>query len=271
MDIKLSVVIGTPDLVTWPYQLITGTFEEKIRKCAEFGFDGVELISRDIDQVDREMIKKTLKQYNIACPAFITGAVYGIDRLCLMSPDKETERRGMHQLEGFLEFAGDFGAVVDIGMLRGKLGIMPDPCEALDGLTERFRRAAQYAAQCGSRITLEPLNRFEGDFIHSAQDGLAWVKRVNHPSFGLMLDTFHMNIEDVSIRESVREAAPCLWHIHVGDSNRLSAGKGHFDFPGLVQTLKEIGYEGYLSAEHLTLPDPDTAAQNTARYLRQLV
>lgn len=271
MAIKLSVVIGTPDLAAWPFQLLTGTFEEKIRKSRELGFDGVELISGDIDRVDREAVKKTLEKYDMACPAFNTGPVYGKEGLCLMSPDTEIEQLGMHQLEGFLEFAGEFGAVVDIGMLRGRLGIMPEPSKALEELAEKFRRAAEVAAHCGSRITLEPINRFESDCIHNAQDGLAWVNRVNHPRFGLMLDTFHMNIEDASIQESVRETAHCLWHVHVGDSNRLSAGRGHFDFPGLIQTLKETGYEGYLSAEHLTLPDPDSAAQNTVRYLRQLV
>ena len=86
-----------------------------------------------------------------------------------------------------------------------------------------------------------------------------------------MLDTFHMNIEDAVIVDSVRQAASCLWHVHVGDSNRLSAGKGHFDFAGMIQTLNEVGYDGYMSAEHLPLPDPDTAARETVEYLRQFI
>jgi sugar phosphate isomerase/epimerase len=161
--------------------------------------------------------------------------------------------------------------VVDIGLLRGHLSEMADPVAAQEQLLETFRQAAEYAVRCGARITLEPLNRFESDFIHSAQDGLEWVARVDHPGFGLMLDTFHMNIEDASIEASVRQAAPCLWHIHVGDSNRLSAGKGHFDFAGMIETLKDVGYDGYMSAELLPQPDADSAARETVDYLRQYV
>jgi sugar phosphate isomerase/epimerase len=80
-----------------------------------------------------------------------------------------------------------------------------------------------------------------------------------------------MNIEDASIENSIRAAGDKLWHIHVADSNRLSPGKGHFDFPAMIQVLQSIGYEGYLSAEHLAEPDPDTAARETAQYLRTLL
>ena len=105
MTIKFSLVVGTPDLGPWPFQLLTGTFDEKIRKTAEMGYHGIELICSDIDLVDRSMVKRTLETYGVDCPAFITGAVYGINQICLMSPDKDIELRGMQQLKGFLELA----------------------------------------------------------------------------------------------------------------------------------------------------------------------
>jgi sugar phosphate isomerase/epimerase len=271
MSIKLCLVVSTPEVGPWPYGLLSGSFEEKARKAADMGYDGVELLFRDIGVTDQAEIKKILADYGLEVPALVTGAVYGMDKLCLMSPDKEIERRGMQRLRASLEFAGEYGAVVDIGLLRGRLSDMPNREQAINDLLGAFRQAAEYAACCGARVTLEPINRFEGDFIHSAQDGLRWVADVDHPGFGLMLDTFHMNIEDASVEESVRQAASVLWHVHVGDSNRLSAGKGHFDFPGMIQTLKAVRYEGYLSAEHLPQPDPDTAALETVTYLRRLL
>jgi sugar phosphate isomerase/epimerase len=250
---------------------LSGTFEEKIRKAADMGYDGVELALRDVEAEDLAAIRSVLRTYGLEVPALVTGAVYGLDRLCLMSPDVEVERRAMARLESFLELAGEYGAVVDIGLLRGHLSDMPEPSAAQERLLDTFRQAAEYAVRCGARITLEPLNRFESDFIHSAQDGLEWVTRVDHPGFGLMLDAFHMNIEDAVIEDSVRQAASCLWHVHVGDSNRLSAGRGHFDFASLIRTLRDVGYEGYLSAEHLPRPDPDRAARETVEYLRQYI
>jgi sugar phosphate isomerase/epimerase len=271
MSIKLCTVVSTPEVGPWPFGLLSGAFEEKIHKAAEMGYDGVELALRDVEAEDLPAIQGVLREYGIAIPALVTGAIYGLDRLCLMSPDVEIEQRAMARLKSFLELAGEYGAVVDIGLLRGHLSEMADPVSAQEQLLETFRQAAEYAVHCGARITLEPLNRFESDFINSAQDGLEWVAQVDHPGFGLMLDTFHMNIEDAVIADSVRQAASCLWHMHAGDSNRLAAGKGHFDFAGTMQALKEVGYDGYMSAEHLPLPDPDTAARETVEYLRQFI
>ena len=271
MTIGLSLVVATPEVGHWPFGLLSGPFEVKMRKAAELGFDGVELLIRDIYALDQAGIKKAIANNGLNVAALVTGVLYGLDGLCLMSPDKGISQRAMAQLRGFLEFAGGYGAAVDIGLLRGRLSAMPDRVRAEQQLVDLFRQAAEYAVHCGARITLEPLNRYEADLINNAHDGLEWVAKVGHPGFGLMLDTFHMNIEDASVEGSLREAGPKLWHVHVGDSNRLSPGKGHLDFAQIVRTLNEIGYAGYLSAEHLALPDPDTAAQDTARYLRRLV
>ena len=271
MSIKLSLVVSTPDVGPWPMGLLTGSFEEKVAKAAEMGYDGLELLFRDVGAADRGAIQRVIREHKLEVPALVTGAVYGLDKLRLVSPDPEIANCAMERLRGFLEFAGDYGAVVDIGWMRGRLDDMPDPEGAREDLIAKFREAAEYAAHCGSRVTLEPLNRFEADYIHSAQDGLKVVTEVNHPQFGLMLDTFHMNIEDASIEGSLREAASCLWHIHVGDSNRLSPGKGHFDFPGMIQVLKNIGCNGYLSAEHMSDPDADTSAEDTIRHLRRMI
>jgi sugar phosphate isomerase/epimerase len=267
--LKKCLVVATPEVGDWPYALLTGSFEEKIRKAAELGYDGVELLIRDIKAVDQAMVKATIRRHGLTVPALVTGVLYGLNRLCLISPDPEISRRAMTQLQGFLDFAGNYGAVVDIGLLRGRLDQMPDPSAARTELVERFRQTAEYATHVGARVTLEPLNRYEADIIHNAQEGLCWVAEVDHPSFGLMLDTFHMNIEDASMEGSLREAAPKLWHMHISDSNRLSPGRGHLDFVGMFQVLREEGYQGYVSAEQLALPDPDTAAATTIRYLNR--
>jgi sugar phosphate isomerase/epimerase len=271
MSMKLGVVVSTPEVGDYPLGLLAGTFEEKVRKAAEFGYDGLELLFRDPEIVDCGRINQLVRDFHLEIPALVTGGVVALERLSLMSPDDSVAQRAMDRLKSLLRFAGEYGAVVDIGWLRGRLSDMPDRERALEQLRKALLAAAQYAASVGARITLEPINRYELDLIHNAQDGLEWVDRVGHPSFGLMLDTFHMNIEDVSIEDSIREARRCLWHIHVADSNRLSPGKGHFDFRSMIATLQQLGYSGYLSAEHLPYPDGDAAARETSTYLRALL
>jgi sugar phosphate isomerase/epimerase len=77
-----------------------------------------------------------------------------------------------------------------------------------------------------------------------------------------------MNIEDASIEKGLRLAGDRLWHVHIADSNRRYPGSGHLNFASIFATLEDMGYHGFVSAEILPLPDPDTAAQKTIEFLQ---
>ncbi|MCJ7647908.1 MAG: sugar phosphate isomerase/epimerase, partial [Candidatus Lokiarchaeota archaeon] len=120
------------------------------------------------------------------------------------------------------------------------------------------------------RLTLEPVNRYESNFINTLNEGIEFIKRVGASNLGLLADTFHMNIEEVSIYDSIIQAKDYITHVHFADSNRWAPGCGHLDFVKIVQTLKKIGYQGYVSAEILPLPDPDSCARITAETLDKI-
>jgi sugar phosphate isomerase/epimerase len=120
------------------------------------------------------------------------------------------------------------------------------------------------------RYALEPLNRYETDLIHTVADGLALIDRVGAANFGLLLDTFHMNIEEPSIEESIRACGPRIFHFHVADSNRWPPGAGHLEFKPILAALFETGYTGFVSGEFMPKPDADTGAQRAIEYLREL-
>lgn len=267
---KTSLVVSTPEVGKWDYAMLTGSFREKMFKAAELGYDGVELLIRDIDGFDHAEIHRAIAESGISVSALVTGVLFGLEKLSLTNPNPDVSARAWRQLVGFIDFAGEYGAPVDIGLLRGRLDWMPDRQAAKEVMLAHFWKAAEHAKKVGARVTLEPLNRYEADVIHNAQDGLSWVKEVNHPCFGLLLDTFHMNIEDASMEDSVREAGDLLWHVHLGDSNRLPPGRGHLDFASLFSVLDEINFQGYVSAELLVGPDPDAAAQETIHYIQDL-
>jgi len=86
-----------------------------------------------------------------------------------------------------------------------------------------------------------------------------------------MLDSYHMNIEDIDIYESIRQAKPYLWFVHFTDNNRLWPGSAHLDFERMVAVLEEIHYEGFVSLEILPWPDPDTAAKSSINSLRRYI
>ncbi len=270
---KLSLAIQTPEVQPLvPVALLSGTFEEKLAKAARLGVDGVELITCDPARLDADAIRAALDGHGLDVAAVGSGAVALAAGLTLLHADPTKEQLAAARLHDLIAFAAAVRApLVTIGSFRGRVSAGGDGSRAR--LIARLRAAADEAAARGVRLVLEPLNRYETDVVRNADEGLAFLDEVAHPALGLLLDTYHCNIEERSWTEPFRRAmaAGRLWHVHLGDNNRLPPGSGLIPFPTIVATLHEIGYQGFLSAELLAQPDPDTAAQQTVTYMRALL
>ena len=270
---KLSTVICGPDVDFGPLALIDGPFDEKLSKARQFGYKGIELMIRDPRLLDFNHIRTILKKEDLVVTQIVTGELFGADRLCIVTPDEEILRQSLDRIQAVIELAREIGGFVNIGRFRGRLDWMNSREEGYQIALERIGWVANWAQKANVSITIEPINRYEVDFIHNADEGLRFLDDLRCSNVGLMLDLFHMNIEDRSIIDSLTETmtAGKLWHIHVADSNRRYPGRGHLDFIEIINTLKKIGYDGYLSAELLPEPDADRAAFETATFLRHLV
>jgi len=268
---KLAVTLTTPEVPrAVPVALFAGSFPERLAKAAQWGYAGVELMVRDPTELDAGAIGRAIREAGLQVAAIGTGAQFLVDGLTLVSADAGAEQKAFERFCALADFAAAVGApLVTIGSFRGRLGQAGEG--ARQRLIARLRDCAEYAGRRGLRVALEPLNRYEADFIHTAAEGMALVEEIAHPAFGLLLDTFHMNIEEASVRRAVHTAAPRLWHVHLGDSNRLPPGKGHFAFGRMLRALVEVGYDRFLSAELLAQPDPDTAGIQTALAMRRLM
>jgi sugar phosphate isomerase/epimerase len=264
---KKGLVICGPDVECGPLALLSGSFEEKCARAAELGCDGVELMVRDPASLDWHAVKSTLDAAGLEVPQVVTGELFGADGLCLVTANEDVRRRAVERTRSVIELAAYLGAMVNIGRLRGQLrflGQMPDGWAIA---VERLREVIESAARWDVRVTIEPINRFETDFVFNADDGLRLLADLDCDHAGLMLDLFHMNIEDATIEGGLALAGDRLWHVHIADSNRRYPGCGHLDFDCIFATLRSMGYEGYVSAELLPLPDPDTAAERTLEFL----
>jgi sugar phosphate isomerase/epimerase len=198
--------------------------------------------------------------------------VYLVDKLSLLAEDTDSSRRAEERLSDLIRFAAALEApLVTVGGFRGRAAWVGK--DARMRLMEVMRRAADRASAEGVRLAVEPLNRYESDIIQNAAEGLQFLEETGQDNIGIVLDVFHMNIEEPVIVHSIRQVmlAKRLWHIHLGDSNRSPPGKGHVAFPEIVDALRETNYQGFLSAELLRGTDPDRAAQETMEYMRRLV
>ena len=267
---KLSLAVQTPEVApAVPVALLSGTFEEKLAKAARLGVEGVELMTAEPARLDAAAIRRSLADSGLGAAAIGSGAVAFATGLTLLHSDAGKAAAAERRLRELIGFAAAVSApLVTIGSFRGRLASVG--AGARERLIALLRAAGEEAACQGVRLALEPLNRYEADILHTAEEGLAFLAEVAHPAVGLLLDTYHVNIEERSWSEPFARllAAGVLWHVHLGDNNRLPPGQGLIDFPAIMRALRAGGYEGYLSAELLGKPDPDTAAEQTVRYMR---
>jgi sugar phosphate isomerase/epimerase len=267
----LSLAIQTPEVpARVPVALLSGELTTSLARASGLGFDGVELITTDPAGVDRSSIKKLLAHNRLQVSAIASGGMAFAAKLTLLNADPGVAALARQRLDEMIDLACDIGApVVTVGSFRGRS--VEDKSRSLQTLAHIFRSAGDRAANGGVRIAIEPLNRYEADLLFTATQTLEFLDQVNHLAVGVLLDTYHVNIEESSWTLPYRQVidAQKLFYVHLGDNNRLPPGKGLIDFPSILHTLKEGGYSGWLSAELLPLPDPETAARDTADVMRK--
>jgi sugar phosphate isomerase/epimerase len=262
---QLSLVVSVQE-TGFAAVAMQGTWRDAVRTAATLGYDGVELAVRDASQVDAPAVRAAVREAGLAVPAIGTGQAYLADGLSLTHPDAGVRARACERVAGHLHLAAQFGAAVIVGLVRGR--ISGDRAATDRRCRESLQALLPIAEREKVAILFEPINRYETDYLPTVDEVLQVIQPLASPQLGVLADTFHMNIEEVSIDDSLRRAGPSLRHVHVADSNRWAPGWGHLNFPGILSVLDQMGYRGYLSAEILPLPDPLAAAKQTVDYLR---
>jgi len=264
---KLSIVLSTQ-----PAQFQAATFkgdlEGNLARISALGYDGVELAIRDPAAVVAEDLLDLLLHYRLEAPAVGTGQAWGEEGLSFTDPDSRIRRAAIERLKAHLPLAARLGSVVIIGLIRGTLKPGVEQGQAMEWIVAALEECSAAASSLQVRLALEPINRYETTLINTVAEGLDLIEQVGADNFGLLLDTFHMNIEEPSIEESLVRAGERIFHFHAADSNRWYPGAGHLDFAGLLSTLKSTGYKGYVSGEFLPIPDAASAAAEAIAHLR---
>ena len=136
--------------------------------------------------------------------------------------------------------------------------------------TLALKTCVKYAEEKKVLLLLEPINRYETNVINTLAEGSDLIREIESQHLKLIPDTFHMNIEERSLEESIVDAGAYIGYIHFADSNRLSPGWGHIDFFKIVSALKKTNYIGAVGIEVLPQPDDYSAAEQAIRYLNSM-
>jgi sugar phosphate isomerase/epimerase len=268
---KISLVL-TPRKTRFAPLLFAGDMEHGIKRAAELGYEGVELNIRDPTSLDRDKLIASVRTYNLKVVALGTGQAYIEEGLSLADSNPNIRHRTVARLKDHIQLAHYLDTQVVIGGIRGKFSLDESVKQVqYEGALNAMQECIQIANELGVILTVEPINRYETNFINTLGEGLSFLQDLGDTQVKLLADTFHMNIEERSLIDSLKVARYKLSHVHLVDSNRLAPGQGHIDFQSIIHTLHEIDYDGYLSAEILPKPDDDTAARLNIGYVRMLL
>ena len=237
----------------WTSPLNTDELGRLATKVAEMGFEHIEVPIEGDNEVDYARAGEIARDRGLTVSAC---AAMGPEQ-DLISPEAATRAGGMSYLRGCIEAARDLGAVNLVGPMFSAVGRTwqqaPDERERdMELLTGELQELCAYAADHGVVLCIEPLNRFETSFINLTSQVVELVDRVGHPSCGILLDTFHMNIEERSLGDAIRSAGDRLKHVHACENDRGAPGTGHVPWEDVATALRDIGYDGPVVIESFT-------------------
>lgn len=220
--------------------------EKSIERLARYGYDAAE-ISWELDIENFKEIRKCLDQFGIHASSILPMYTRGLDR-DVISSNPQIRRAAIDFVKRGIDMAGELDANIVVLNPSASMKLKPEasPEQEWEWAVEGLREIAEYAAPGNKVIAIEPWQRLETYFINRLGQALKLKQDVGLDNVGVMPDFFHMNIEEVSLEDALRECGRDIVHVHATDSNKATPGKGHLDFNSLLSVLKEIGYDGYL-------------------------
>ena len=180
-----------------------------------------------------------------------------------VSGDPAVRRAAVDHLRGILDCCAAAGIDTLCGPVHSPLGVFtgsPRTDAEWGRAVEVVAAVGEHAADVGVTVAVEAINRFECYFLNSQTDAADFAAAVDRPAVGCMYDTFHANIEEKDPAAALRHAATYLRHVHVSENDRGTPGTGQVAWDATFETLREIGYDGWLVIEAFGLALPELAA-----------
>jgi D-psicose/D-tagatose/L-ribulose 3-epimerase len=219
-------------------------------KVKSFGYEQVEVCIEDPGRLTASAVAKAAAEEGLS--VLVCGA-FGPDRD--ISHEDEQRRRGG---TGYLRHCVDFAAAVGSTLVSGPMYAPTGQTRLLDAgaraaqwarATQSLAQVAEHARAANVRLAVEPLNRFETDLVNTVEQGIRLCADVGADNVGLLLDTFHMNIEEKSLPAAITTAGPRVFHFQASENDRGTPGSGHIAWEEIVAALRGIDYAGSVVVE----------------------
>ncbi len=223
-----------------------------IKKAAQIGYDVLEFQAQPLLEMSDEKLK-SLKAQADEVGIELTYSL-GLDPAYdVSSPDEKVRLGGVDYLKRIVEQIGKMDGVLLSGVSYAGWGtpsyVMDDKRPLLENSLKSMREIIKTAEDNGVTYCVEAVNRFEGCLINTAQEALDYAAQIDSKNIGVLLDTYHMNIEENSIGDAIRLVGDKLTSFHTGENNRTAPGRGHLDWDEIFSALKDINYKNRIVCE----------------------
>ncbi len=268
---NLLLAVATTDAApdTAPL-LLKGSVYENLKKASDLGYSAIEIHTRENADLNLEKIKQLSMDLGVKISALVTGKLHNEEKITLIDDDPTSVTKAVEGLKKYIDLASILGTDIIIGWIRGKI---PD-LNSFDKYEKRFakniKELSSYASKKNVKIHIEAINRYEINFLNTGKEVLDFIEKYQLENVFIHLDTFHMNIEEANIYETLKICSSKLGYIHFADSNRNYPGAGHLDFQKIIDTLRQIQYKGYISVECLPNPSGEKAAEMAMKNIHRL-
>ena len=235
------------NLLLWATH-VTEEHYPHLEKIKSTGFDGVEIPIFAGDDTHYQKLRRKLDELQLKSST-VTVAT---PEASAISSDPAIRKAAIARLKTIVRHSAILGADVLCGPFHQALGVFSGTGpteEEFERAADVHRAVADEAQRLGVYLAIEFLNRFECYFLNTAAAASAYVRRVDHPHFKAMFDTFHANIEEENLPEAFSRNAAEIVHVHVCNNDRGVPGRGHIDFAGVFRAIKSSGYSGWLTIE----------------------
>ena len=248
-----------------------GPLDEVLPKIAEIGYEGVEFQVRDPAEIDTAKLKRQVREAGLVVTALSTGTVGQIDKLYVVDPNPEVRRACLERFKAILDLAAELEVDAALGGSRGRLANAPSKEQGWAWFDECVEALVKHAERLGNRLVLEPQCRLNTDFLMTIEETCRYIERLGSDHLVFEGDTYHQALEERSIVAAWVRGRKYMTYVQLGDSNRLAPGQGYLPWRDMVETLRALEYDGWLSMEHSQLPDSATAARQGHDFMKPLL
>lgn len=250
--------------------LLQGSVEDNLRKAADLGYDAIEVHTREDVELDYEAIRAAYQRTGARVSMVVTGRLNTEGMCSLVADEPYIVSATMDGMRQYIDMAQKLEADIVIGWVKGNVPQGGKREKYLDRLAKNLRILAAYGTERNVRLNLEVINRYEVNIFTTARETVDFLDNYHLDNCYVHLDAFHMGIDECDPVEAIRLCRGKLGCFHLADNSRRYPGSGQFDFSRILDALKEIGYDGYLSVECLPWPTGEEAAQKAIMFLRGL-